>query len=44
MMEDSTTPVIDTKTGWIHPIDASHELWAFADTADVPQYNQRMTL
>ncbi|HBN46635.1 MAG TPA: hypothetical protein DD401_03110 [Prevotella sp.] len=44
MMDDSTTPVIDTETGWIHPLDTSHELWAFADTADVPQYQQRISL
>ena len=44
LVDDSTTPVIDTETGWIHPLDASHELWAFADTADVAPYQQRMQL
>lgn len=44
MIEDSTTPLIDTETGWIHPLDSSHELWAFADTADVAPYQQRMQL
>lgn len=44
MIDDSTTPLIDVETGWIHPLDTSHELWAFADTADVAPYQQRMKL
>lgn len=44
MAEDGTTPLIDAETNWIHPLDASHQLWAFADTADVTTYQQRMQL
>lgn len=44
MIDDSTTPVIDTETGWLRSLDSSHELWAFADTADVAPYQQRMQL
>lgn len=44
LIDDSTTPVIDTETGWIHPLNTDHEYWAFADTACVDQYYQRMQL
>lgn len=44
MMDDNTTPYVDPETGWIHPLNADHELWAFADTAHVANYHQHMQL
>ena len=44
MMEDGSTPVIDAETGWIHPLNTDHELWAFADTADVDAYHYHLQL
>ncbi len=44
MMEDGTTPVVDTETGWIHPLNTDHQLWAFADTTDIEAYHFHVQL
>lgn len=44
MMDDNSTPYVDPETGWIHPLNSDHELWAFADTAHIANYHQHMLL
>lgn len=33
-----------TEDDWIVPLDREHENWAFADTADIPAYYQKVRL
>lgn len=40
----TNTPLDDPATGWIIPKDNSHEYWAFADTAAVASYHNKIQL
>ena len=45
-IDDGTgTPIVKiTEDDWIVPLDREHENWAFADTADIPAYYQKVRL
>ena len=43
--DGSGTPIVKiTEDDWIVPLDREHENWAFADTADIPAYYQKVRL